>query len=114
MKKDLTDEKKKILDVLMQKQAEKEAIPESQKVPISNPDKYAFPIGIPDELILCPYCLGIIDEHATICPSCQRAIINDGPVEMTVGKYNTAARIICSYCGNSKLQLAKNCPSCGK
>lgn len=112
--KGLTDEERKILHELMQKQAEKEAIPQSQKTPITNHDKFAFPIGIPDELLLCPYCFGIIDEQAVICPSCKNNVTNDAPVEMTVGEYNNAARIACSYCGKSKLRLAKICPSCGK
>jgi len=112
--KELTDEQLKILAQLEQKQAERDAIPESQKIPISNPDKYTFPIGIPDIVTLCPYCLGIIDEQELTCLACNRNIKNDAPIEMTVAEYNNARQVDCPFCKKSKLGLAKVCPSCGK
>jgi hypothetical protein len=108
------EEKKRILAELEQAQAEREAIPPAERIPITNPDKYAFPIGIPDEVILCPYCLGIIEEKVRHCPHCGRDITRDAPVEMTLGEYQTAERIRCPFCGTDKLKLAKICPSCGK
>jgi hypothetical protein len=45
----LTDDEQRILEQLQNAQAEREAVPLSERIPISNPDKYAFPIGISDE-----------------------------------------------------------------
>lgn len=112
--KELTDEDKRILAELKKAQAAKDTIPDSQKIPISNPDKYDFSIGIPDELILCPYCLDIIDESTSICPHCKGDTTADAPIEMTLAEYNNAERVKCSFCNKSKLRLAKICSSCGK
>lgn len=110
----LTKEEQRILESLQKAQAKKEAIRESQKIPISNPNKYSFPIGMPDTLILCPYCLGIIDEQNITCPSCNGNIKNDAPIEMTIAEYNNAPQVNCPVCNKSKLRLVKICPSCGK
>ncbi len=110
----LTDEEKRILAVLQQKQAEREAIPPSERIPITNPDKYAFPIGIPENVILCPYCLGLIEEKTRRCPYCGRDVTSDAPVEMTLKEYEAAERTSCSFCGKSRLKLAKICLSCGR
>jgi len=110
----LTDEEKRILAELQQKQAEREAIPPEERIPITHPDKYAFPIGIPDNVVLCPYCLGAIEEKVRRCPHCGRDISHEAPVEMTLAEYQAAERIPCPFCGKDRLKLAKVCPSCGK
>ncbi|WP_218080357.1 hypothetical protein [Anthocerotibacter panamensis] len=46
---ELSDEKKKILEHLLKKLAEQEAIPESERYTITNPDKYSFPLGMDDQ-----------------------------------------------------------------
>jgi hypothetical protein len=108
------EEKKRILAELEQAQAEREAIPPAERIPITNPDKYAFPVGIPEDVILCPYCLGSIEEKVRNCPHCGGDVTNDAPIEMTAEEYQVAARVPCLFCGQAKLKLAKVCPSCGK
>jgi hypothetical protein len=75
----LTDEEKRILAKLRQKQAEREAIPPQERTPITNPDKYAFPVGMPENVILCPYCSGIIEEKARSCAHCGLELTRDAP-----------------------------------
>lgn len=68
----------------MKSQAEREAIPDSQKRPITNPDKYSFPVGINEAeefVILCPYCRGVIKESTVFCPHCKKDTRNDAPFE---------------------------------
>lgn len=44
----LTDEEKKILEELREFSKQRDQIPLSQRRPITNPDKYNFPIGLDD------------------------------------------------------------------
>jgi hypothetical protein len=45
----LSDQEKQTLDQLRQASQQRDQIPESQRKPITNPDKYAFPIGLDDQ-----------------------------------------------------------------
>lgn len=45
----LTEEEQEILNKLRRDNEEREKIPPSERIPITNPDKYSFPIGIDDE-----------------------------------------------------------------
>lgn len=46
---ELTEEEKETLESLREFSRKIDSVPESEKIPISNPDKYEFPIGIDDE-----------------------------------------------------------------
>jgi hypothetical protein len=46
---ELTDRQKKVLEKLKAAIKEADAVPASQKRPISNPEKYAPPIGLDEE-----------------------------------------------------------------
>lgn len=46
---ELTPEELEILEKLKRDNAAREAIPDSEKVPVAQPDKYAFPIGVGDD-----------------------------------------------------------------
>lgn len=46
---ELTPEEREILEKLKRDDAARDAIPESEKVPVAQPDKYAAPIGLDDE-----------------------------------------------------------------
>lgn len=43
------DDKQAILERMMRDNEKKQQIPESDRVPITNPEKYSFPIGIGDD-----------------------------------------------------------------
>jgi hypothetical protein len=84
---ELTDEEKRILVELEKAQKERESIPPEDLVPITNPDKYSFPVGINENVILCPYCMEIISENTNNCPHCNKDITKDAPIEMTFDEY---------------------------
>ena len=44
----LTEEKRRVLERLMRDNEEAEKIPISERIPVSNPDKYTFPVGFDD------------------------------------------------------------------
>ncbi len=44
-----TDDKQTILEKLLRDNIKKQQIPEQERVPITNPEKYSFPIGIGDD-----------------------------------------------------------------
>lgn len=46
---DLTPEEREILEKLKRDDAARDAVPESEKVPVGQPDKYSAPIGLDDE-----------------------------------------------------------------
>lgn len=46
---ELTPEEQEILKKLKRDDAAREAIPDSEKTPVAQPDKYAFPIGVGDD-----------------------------------------------------------------
>lgn len=46
---ELTEEEREILKELLEAEAERERVPASQRRPITNPEKYAFPVGLDDE-----------------------------------------------------------------
>lgn len=45
----LTEEEKEILDRLRRVSHLRDQIPAEKRIPITNPDKYSFPIGMDDE-----------------------------------------------------------------
>jgi hypothetical protein len=45
----LSDEENKILEQLRQANQQHEQVPASQAMPITNPDKYSFPVGLDDQ-----------------------------------------------------------------
>lgn len=65
-------------------------------------------------VILCPYCMGEIDETTEFCPHCKQDTRNDAPFEMTWEEYAQASRMPCIFCGKPRLELANTCPFCGK
>jgi hypothetical protein len=46
---ELTKEEQEILERLLEDDERREKIPPSQRQPITNPEKYSFPIGLDDE-----------------------------------------------------------------
>ena len=44
-----SDEENQILEQLRQAGQQRDQVPESQRTPITNPDKFSFPIGLDDE-----------------------------------------------------------------
>lgn len=46
---DLTKEELEILEELREANAQRERIPPSERRPVTNPEKYSFPIGIGDD-----------------------------------------------------------------
>ncbi|MCX7820699.1 MAG: zinc ribbon domain-containing protein [Brevinematales bacterium] len=64
-------------------------------------------------IILCPYCMGEIEEDTQICPHCKQDTQNDAPFEMTLEEYESEPRVNCTSCGKPILELANICPFCG-
>ncbi len=65
-------------------------------------------------LILCPYCMGYINEETTLCPHCAQDTTRDAPFELTLGEYHRMDRKQCPACERWILKLATTCPHCGK
>jgi hypothetical protein len=50
-------------------------------------------VGEGETVILCPYCLGTIDEKTKDCPHCNRDTTKDAPLEMTLEEYYNEEKI---------------------
>jgi len=67
-----------------------------------------------DVLLLCPYCMGIIDEKTVVCPTCGLDVTCDAAFEMSWEECAQMKRIGCRVCATRIFRLADPCPYCGK
>lgn len=65
-------------------------------------------------VILCPYCMGVIRQETEVCSHCNKDVTRDAPIEMTPEAYLSGVRSACSFCGQPVMKLSKICPFCGK
>jgi hypothetical protein len=46
---ELSDDDRRVLERLRQAAADRDAIPEDERTPVEDPERYSFPIGVDDE-----------------------------------------------------------------
>jgi RNA polymerase subunit RPABC4/transcription elongation factor Spt4 len=63
-------------------------------------------------LILCPYCLGIIEETTARCPTCGLDTRRDAPWEVTPDELFGMERRRCPSCGVRIRNASDPCPYC--
>jgi len=75
---------------------------------------FAFELLWTDEpyLILCPYCMGIIEEGTTCCPTCGLDPRNDAAFELSLDELYTMKKRQCEFCGTKIRVDSMVCPYC--
>jgi hypothetical protein len=63
-------------------------------------------------VILCPYCLGVIEEQTAHCPTCGMDTRRDAPLEMSLAEARGMKRVPCSFCRTRIHEWADPCPYC--
>lgn len=63
-------------------------------------------------VVLCPYCLGLIEETTTDCPTCSLDTTRDAPLEMTLEEAQEIKHKSCPYCSTRIRAWADPCPYC--
>jgi hypothetical protein len=63
-------------------------------------------------VILCPYCLGVIEDQTAHCPTCGLDTRRDAPWELSLAEARGMTRVPCSFCGTRIHEWADPCPYC--
>jgi hypothetical protein len=67
-----------------------------------------------DPIMLCPYCLGIIEEQVETCFTCGLDMRQDAPLEMSLAEAQDLKRSPCQFCGMRIQAWADPCPYCNQ
>ncbi len=87
-----------------------------ERVVASGLDGFVFKLLWADHgpVILCPYCMGVIDEETVICPTCGLDVTRDAAFEVSLAEMACGKRHPCPSCGTRIQALADPCPFCGR
>ena len=65
-----------------------------------------------ESLILCPYCLSLVEDKTVICHTCKEDTTRDAKVEMSQAEYDSKLRKPCPSCNSEIMVLTAICPNC--
>ena len=63
-------------------------------------------------LILCPYCMSIIQKDIVVCNVCAEDLSRFLKLEVSQTEYSLEKRKDCAHCGKQNLHLASVCRHC--